>query len=143
MREIVIASPAPLHLLDGVSEVVVSPGVPPHDALATAAVEAGIDVYSEPELAWRRRGPAAPPWLALTGTNGKTTTVTMVASILRAAGQTCRRAGQYRRTAGHRAGSDLDVLAVELSSFQLHWSSRMAPEIAAILNLADDHLEWH
>jgi UDP-N-acetylmuramoylalanine--D-glutamate ligase len=139
---VVIASPAPLSLLDGVDEVVVSPGVPPHDALAAAAVEAGTDVYSEPELAWRLRAPDAPPWLALTGTNGKTTTVTMVAAILRAAG--------YKTAALGNIGvplitppDGLDAIAVELSSFQLHWSSRMAPPIAAILNLADDHLEWH
>src|SRR5262249_9341479 len=85
--EVVIASPPPLSLLDDVGDVVVSPRGPPHDPLAAAAVASGHDVYSEPELAWRRRGPEAPPWLAITGTNGKTTTTTMVASILRAAGR--------------------------------------------------------
>src|SRR5690242_3231582 len=72
--------------LDGIRDLVVSPGVPPHHPLAAAAVASGIDVYSEPELAWRLRGPDAPVWLALTGTNGKTTTVTMLATILAAAG---------------------------------------------------------
>jgi UDP-N-acetylmuramoylalanine--D-glutamate ligase len=138
----VVAPSDDLGLLSGISEMVVSPGVPPHHPLAAAAVAAGIDVYSEPELAWRLRGPDAPAWLALTGTNGKTTTVTMLAAILRAAG--------YRTGAFGNIGvplvelpGDLDVLAVELSSFQLHWSSRMAPQSGAILNLADDHLEWH
>jgi UDP-N-acetylmuramoylalanine--D-glutamate ligase len=139
---IVIADPAPLSLLDDADEVVVSPGVPPHDALAAAAVARGLDVYSEPELAWRRRGPGAPPWLALTGTNGKTTTVTMVAAILRAAGQKVEALGNIGVPLV-TAPDTLDALAVELSSFQLHWSSRMAPAIGAILNLADDHLEWH
>jgi UDP-N-acetylmuramoylalanine--D-glutamate ligase len=129
-------------LLDDVDDVVVSPGVPPYDALATAAVARGLDVYSEPELAWRRRGPGAPPWLALTGTNGKTTTVTMVAAILRAAGAKVEALGNIGVPLV-TAPDDLDALAVELSSFQLHWSSRMAPEVGAILNLADDHLEWH
>ena len=139
---VVIAHPAPLSLLDDVDEVIVSPGVPPHDPLAAAAVKAGLDVYSEPELAWRRRGPGAAPWLALTGTNGKTTTVTMVASILRAAGRRTEALGNIGVPLVASA-EDLDAVAVELSSFQLHWSSRMAPPIAAVLNLADDHLEWH
>ncbi len=129
-------------LLDGADEVIVSPGVPPHDPLAAAATIAGLDVYSEPELAWRRRRPNAAPWLALTGTNGKTTTVTMVASILRAAGRRVEALGNIGVPLVD-APVGLDAIAVELSSFQLYWSSRMAPEIAAILNLADDHLEWH
>ncbi|NUT07794.1 MAG: UDP-N-acetylmuramoyl-L-alanine--D-glutamate ligase [Hamadaea sp.] len=129
-------------LLSGVSDVVVSPGVPPYHPLAAAAVAAGIDVYSEPELAWRLRGPGAPTWLALTGTNGKTTTVTMLEAILRAAGH---RTGAFGNIGEPlvELPDGLDVLAVELSSFQLHWSSRLAPEAGAILNLADDHLEWH
>src|SRR6266508_2533907 len=83
---VVVADEPPADLLDGVSDVVVSPGFAPHHPLAARAVAAGLDVYSEPELAWRLRGPDAPAWLAVTGTNGKTTTVTMLASILRAAG---------------------------------------------------------
>jgi UDP-N-acetylmuramoylalanine--D-glutamate ligase len=127
------------------TDVVISPGFSPTHPVAVAAGAAGLDVYSEPELAWRLRGPEAPPWLAVTGTNGKTTTVTMLATILTAAG--------YRSAALGNIGEPLvgvttdrssyDVLAVELSSFQLHWSQRLAPEFAAILNLADDHLEWH
>jgi UDP-N-acetylmuramoylalanine--D-glutamate ligase len=134
-------------LLDGVSDLVVSPGVPPHNPLAVAAAERGIEVYSEPELAWRLRGPDAPVWLALTGTNGKTTTVTMLATMLAAAGH---RTGAFGNIGaplvdlpGRSSPTGYDVLAVELSSHQLHWSSTMAPEAGAILNLADDHLEWH
>jgi UDP-N-acetylmuramoylalanine--D-glutamate ligase len=127
--------------LAGVRDVVVSPGFAPHHPLAAAAVAGGLDVYSEPELAWRLRGPDAPPWLAVTGTNGKTTTTTMLAAILAAAG--------YRTAALGNIGEPLveatgyDVIAVELSSFQLHWSSTLAPLGGALLNLADDHLEWH
>ena len=54
-----------------------------------------------------------------------------------------RRARQHRRAARRRDGRRYDVLAVELSSFQLHWSSPLAPQIGALLNLADDHLDWH
>jgi UDP-N-acetylmuramoylalanine--D-glutamate ligase len=142
----VVVGPEP-SVLDGVSDLVVSPGVPPHDPLAAAAAGKGIDVYSEPELAWRLRGPDAPVWLALTGTNGKTTTVTMLATILAAAGH---RSGAFGNIGvplvdlpGRSSPTGYDVLAVELSSQQLHWSSTMAPEAGAILNLADDHLEWH
>jgi UDP-N-acetylmuramoylalanine--D-glutamate ligase len=137
----------PTAVLNGIHDLVVSPGVPPTHPLAVAAAEAGIDVYSEPELAWRLRGPDAPAWLALTGTNGKTTTVTMLATILAAAGY---RTGAFGNIGvplvdlpGRRDPTGYDVLAVELSSHQLHWSSTLAPEAGAILNLADDHLEWH
>ncbi|HCU50692.1 MAG TPA: UDP-N-acetylmuramoyl-L-alanine--D-glutamate ligase, partial [Micromonosporaceae bacterium] len=84
--EVIIGDPDPEQLLSGVDEVVLSPGIPPHHPLPMAALAKGLDVYSEPELAWRLRGPDAPIWLAITGTNGKTTTTTMLASILRAAG---------------------------------------------------------
>jgi UDP-N-acetylmuramoylalanine--D-glutamate ligase len=101
-------------------------------------------VYSEPELAWRLRGPGAPPWLAVTGTNGKTTTVTMLAAILRAAGRRTDALGNIGEPLVFAApGDSYDVLAVELSSFQLYWSSTLAPEAGALLNVADDHLEWH
>jgi UDP-N-acetylmuramoylalanine--D-glutamate ligase len=145
---VVIGNPPPLELLDEIDDVIVSPGVPPHDALAAAAVAAGIDVYSEPELAWRRRAAGAPPWLAVTGTNGKSTTVTMLAAILRAAGLRTAALGNIGEplvtSSVIAAGGDaFDVLAVELSSFQLHWSSMLAPEVGAFLNAADDHLEWH
>src|SRR6266542_3725635 len=138
---VVVADEPPADLLDGVSDVVVSPGFAPHHPLAARAVAAGLDVYSEPELAWRLRGPDAPAWLAVTGTNGKTTTVTMLASILRAAGLRAAALGNIGEplvdVSGGAAG--YDAIAVELSSFQLHWSSTLAPPAGALLNLADDH----
>jgi UDP-N-acetylmuramoylalanine--D-glutamate ligase len=130
-----------LDLLDGVRDLVVSPGFAPHHPLVVAAKSRGIDVYSEPELAWRLRGPDAPLWLAVTGTNGKTTTVTMLADMLRAAGRRTAALGNIGEPLV--SATNYDVLAVELSSFQLHWSSTLAPPAAALLNLADDHLEWH
>jgi UDP-N-acetylmuramoylalanine--D-glutamate ligase len=143
--EVVLGDEPPAELLAGLDDVIVSPGFAPHTPVVRAALAAGLPVYSEPELAWRLRGPDAPAWLAITGTNGKTTTTTMLATILRAAG--------YRTAALGNIGEPLvyaaldpgrfDVLAVELSSFQLYWSSTMAPRWAALLNLADDHLEWH
>jgi UDP-N-acetylmuramoylalanine--D-glutamate ligase len=144
---VIIGEPSPQELLaEPVDDVVVSPGFPPHHPLASAAVQRGIDVYSEPELAWRLRGPGAPRWLAITGTNGKTTTTTMLAAMLRAGGLRTAALGNIGLPlvdAQSGGPGGFDVLAVELSSFQLHWSSTLAPEGGALLNLADDHLDWH
>ena len=139
---IVIADGAPPpDLLAAVSEVVVSPGFAPHNPLVVAALTAGLEVYSEPELAWRLRGPAAPVWLGVTGTNGKTTTTTMLAAILSAAGKRTAALGNVGEPLVFAGG--YEVLAVELSSFQLYWSRDLAVPAGALLNLADDHLEWH
>jgi UDP-N-acetylmuramoylalanine--D-glutamate ligase len=128
----------------GTDEVVTSPGWRPDHPLLAAAARAGLEVYSEPELAWRLRGPGAAPWLAVTGTNGKTTTVTMLASMLRAAGLRTAAVGNIGTPLLTAAlDPSYDVLAVELSSFQLHWSRTLAPRAGVILNLADDHLDWH
>jgi UDP-N-acetylmuramoylalanine--D-glutamate ligase len=125
--------------------VVTSPGWRPDQPLLVAAARDRIEVIGEPELAWRLRPPDAAPWVAVTGTNGKTTTVGMVEAILRAAG--------YRTIAAGNVGLPLleavldptpyDVIAVELSSFQLHWSRELAPEVGVVLNIAEDHLDWH
>jgi UDP-N-acetylmuramoylalanine--D-glutamate ligase len=131
---------------EGTDLVVTSPGWRPDAPLPAAAATAGIDVIGEVELAWwldqeRPEGPAT--WLAVTGTNGKTTTVSMLESILRAAGADVVACGNVGLPvvdavrAGHR------VLAVELSSFQLHWQRALRPKAGAVLNLADDHLDWH
>ncbi len=143
--ETLVADTPPAELLARIDDVVVSPGFAPHSPLVQAAVAAGRPVYSEPELAWRLRGPGAAPWLALTGTNGKTTTTTMLAAILRAAGQRTAALGNIGEPLVFVAldPARYDVLAVELSSQQLHWSSTLAPAVGAWLNLADDHLEWH
>ncbi len=139
--QVVIGDEPPPGLLDEVSELVVSPGFAPHHPLVVAAQAAGLDVYSEPELAWRLRGPDAPVWLGITGTNGKTTTTTMLAAILHAAGRRTAALGNIGEPLVRAVG--YDVLAVELSSFQLHWSRDLAVPAGALLNLADDHLEWH
>ena len=125
--------------------VVTSPGWRPSQPLLTAAQRSGISIIGEPELAWQLRPKGAAPWLGVTGTNGKTTTVGMLDSILTAAG--------YRSVAAGNVGLPLvdavladppyDVIAVEMSSFQLHWSSSIRFTAAAILNVAPDHLDWH
>jgi UDP-N-acetylmuramoylalanine--D-glutamate ligase len=128
--------------------VVTSPGWRPTQPLLAAALDAGVEVIGEPELAWRIRpvrDGRATPWVAVTGTNGKTTTVGMVEAILRAAGLRTVAAGNVGLplVTAVLAEPAYDVLAVELSSFQLHWSSELAPEAAVVLNIADDHLDWH
>ncbi|MEU1073720.1 MULTISPECIES: UDP-N-acetylmuramoyl-L-alanine--D-glutamate ligase [unclassified Streptomyces] len=135
-------------LPEGTGLVVTSPGWKPDSPLFAAAAEAGVDVVGDVEIAWRLRdldGREPAPWLAVTGTNGKTTTTQMLASILRAAG--------LRTAAVGNIGTPIvdvvlgeetyDVLAVELSSYQLHWAPSLRAHSAAVLNLAPDHLDWH
>ncbi|HVE75081.1 MAG TPA: UDP-N-acetylmuramoyl-L-alanine--D-glutamate ligase [Mycobacteriales bacterium] len=135
-----LATPPP-----GTALVVVSPGWRPDAPLLTAAEQAGVELIGEVELAWRLRPPGAAPWLAVTGTNGKTTTVRMLAAILEAGGERTVAAGNVGLPVldAVLAPEPYDVLAVELSSFQLHWSSSLQSAAAAILNIAPDHLDWH
>jgi len=139
---------------EGTGLVVTSPGWRPDSPLLADAARRGIEVVGEPELAWRLRiagpGGVPAPWLAVTGTNGKTTTVTMLEAILQADGRRAVAAGNVGRplvevvTARDPDGTPtFDTVAVELSSFQLHWSSTLAPAAAAVLNVADDHTDWH
>ncbi|WP_035902772.1 UDP-N-acetylmuramoyl-L-alanine--D-glutamate ligase [Knoellia subterranea] len=126
--------------------VVTSPGWPPTQPLLAAAAEAGVAIWGEVELAWRMRPlEGAAPWLTVTGTNGKTTTVQMLTSILRAAGERAISAGNVG-TPILEAIMDpepFDAIAVELSSFQLHWSDSIRPQASACLNIAPDHVDWH
>ncbi|MFJ2258399.1 UDP-N-acetylmuramoyl-L-alanine--D-glutamate ligase [Streptomyces sp. NPDC087844] len=139
-------------LPEGTDLVVTSPGWKPGSPLFLAAVEAGVDVVGDVEIAWRLRGHdgrRATPWLAVTGTNGKTTTTRMLASILTAAGLRTAAVGNIGTPivdvvlGDDDAYADLDVLAVELSSYQLHWAPSLRAHSAAVLNLAPDHLDWH
>lgn len=133
-------------LPDEADVLVVSPGFRPDAPIITAARERGLPVWGEVELAWRLRDPANPaPWLCITGTNGKTTTVQMLDSILRAAGLRSVAAGNVGLplTEAVMDPEPYDVIAVELSSFQLHYTDTMAAESAAVLNVAEDHLDWY
>jgi UDP-N-acetylmuramoylalanine--D-glutamate ligase len=129
----------------GTDLLVVSPGWRPDAPLLTAAAAAGVEVVGEVELAWRLRGPDPAPWLALTGTNGKTTTVRMLAAMLCAAGERAVATGNVGLPVVDAVTAEppYGVLAVELSSFQLHSAPSVRPVAAAILNLAPDHLDWH
>lgn len=133
-------------LPDDVDVLVTSPGWRPTAPLLAQARERGIPVWGEVELAWRLRPAHDPaPWLAVTGTNGKTTTVQMLDSILRAAGLRSVAVGNVGRPIVEAVmdPEPYDVFAVELSSFQLHYTQSMAAESAVVLNFAEDHLDWY
>jgi UDP-N-acetylmuramoylalanine--D-glutamate ligase len=127
--------------------VVISPGWRQDHPLVVKALSSNLHILNEIDLAWQIRSELAPQqkWLALTGTNGKTTTVEMVAKILQTAGLkavACGNVGDTVIEAVDRE-SAYDYLVLELSSFQLHWAKQAQFVSAAILNIADDHLDWH
>ena len=128
--------------------VVTSPGWRPDQPLLAAAAAAGIPVWGDVELAWRvreRAGRKTADWIVVTGTNGKTTTVGMVESMLLAAGLRAVACGNVGTPVldAIRDPEGWDVIAVELSSFQLHWTQHIEPAASVVLNLAEDHVDWH
>ena len=126
--------------------LVVSPGVPATGPVLTRARASGREVWSEIELAWRLQQARRPdvPWIVVTGTDGKTTTVGMLAAVLSAAGLNAPAVGNIGSPTITAVLEDrADVMAVELSSFQLHTTGTLSPLAAACLNLAPDHLDWH
>jgi UDP-N-acetylmuramoylalanine--D-glutamate ligase len=161
-----VAGPFGASLLEGVDFVTVSPGLAPHRELAgiaPAAAAAGIPVWGEIELfaqaleALKTERSYEPKIVAITGTNGKTTVTTLV-------GQLCERAGKTVRVAGNISPAALDVLrevldapagpdelpvqlpdiwVLELSSFQLQTTFTLEPHAATVLNVTQDHLDWH
>lgn len=143
-------------LLFGPELIVTSPGYHPDHPLLLWGQEAGIPVWGDVELAWRLRDkvlradgtPAE--WILVTGTNGKTTTTQLTAHMLAAGGLRAAPAGNIGIPVldAIRDPGGFDVLVVELSSYQLHWTHRhpggeLAPLASVCLNIADDHLDWH
>lgn len=127
--------------------VIVSPGWRPDHPLISNAISAGIKIMNEIDLAWSLRAYLAPNqrWIALTGTNGKTTTVEMTAAMLREGGISAVACGNVGTTVleSVESSENYDVLVLELSSFQLHWLREATFVAAAILNIAADHVDWH
>lgn len=134
--------------LDNYDMVVTSPGWRPDSPLLSESVRRGIPVIGDVELAWRldraevfgreRR------WLVVTGTNGKTTTTAMLEKMMQAAGVKARAVGNIGLAVGEALTEErIDVMVAELSSFQLHWSPTLTPDAGVLLNLAEDHIDWH
>ena len=135
--------------IDGYALVVTSPGFDPGTPVLAAAAAAGVPIWGDVELAWRldAAGHYGPPrrWLVVTGTNGKTTTTSMLHAMLLAAGRRAQVCGNIGSPVLDVLGPphESDLLAVELSSFQLHWAPSLRPEAGVVLNIAEDHLDWH
>ncbi|MBS4730379.1 UDP-N-acetylmuramoyl-L-alanine--D-glutamate ligase [Mycobacterium sp. SM1] len=127
--------------------VLTSPGFPPNAPVLAAAAAAGVPIWGDVELAWRldTSGRCGPPrrWLAVTGTNGKTTTAAMLHAMLTAAERRSRLCGNIGSPVLDALCEPADLLVVELSSFQLHWAPSLRPDAGAVLNIAEDHLDWH
>ncbi|WP_138947133.1 UDP-N-acetylmuramoyl-L-alanine--D-glutamate ligase [Plantibacter sp. M259] len=147
-------STVPSELVEFAPElVVVSPGFHPDHPVVTWAQTAGVAVWGDIELAWRVRDKVGTPaeWICVTGTNGKTTTVQLTASMLVEAGFRAAPCGNIGVPVldAVRDPQGFDFFVVELSSYQLHTlglqggRSIVSPLASVCLNLADDHLDWH
>ena len=131
----------------GIELAVVSPGWKMDHPAILNLKSAGTKVIGEIDFAWQVKQVLAPnqKWIALTGTNGKTTTIKMIESIFQAAkvnGVACGNVGQTV-IASVCAEKPFDYLAIELSSFQIQWSELPRYQSVAILNIAEDHIDWH
>jgi len=133
--------------LQNFDAAVISPGWRQDHPLVVKILNSSLELFNEIDLAWNLRTVRAPgqKWIAITGTNGKTTTVEMTAAILKAAGIKATACGNVGDTVIDAVDRDdpYEVLVLELSSFQLHWARQAQFQAAAILNIADDHLDWH
>jgi UDP-N-acetylmuramoylalanine--D-glutamate ligase len=129
-------------LLSRAGTVVKSPGVPREAAVVAEALRRGVPVVGELELAWRL---LPNRFLAVTGTNGKTTTVELLGAIHRQAGVPVAVAGNVGRPLASLVGAEQrqSVVVCEVSSFQLEDAEAFAPECAVLLNLEEDHLDRH
>ena len=125
-------------LLPGVDLVVPSPGVAADAPVLLAAIRRGIPVWSEVELAARA---LSVPLVAVTGTNGKSTTTSLIGAMLEKAGRTVFTGGNLGTPLIDAAGGSYDVVVAEISSFQLEWVESFRPRVGLLLNLTDDHLD--
>jgi UDP-N-acetylmuramoylalanine--D-glutamate ligase len=133
-------------LVTAAGSVVPSPGVPVGHPVFALAAASGVPVVSEIELAWRRlerRRPPRPTLVAVTGTNGKTTVVTLVTAMVEASGLGAVAAGNIGLPLIDAVDTDADVVVAEVSSFQLQFTEGFRPAVSCWLNAAEDHLDWH
>ena len=124
----------------------VTPGIAPSDKLVGWLVANQIPIVGDIELAWRLRDKVtSAEWIVITGTNGKTTTTQMVEAMLVADGKRAISCGNIGTPVldAIRDPQGFDYLVVELSSFQLHYCGEIEPKVSALLNIAEDHIDWH
>ncbi len=129
-------------ILSGADMVVPSPGIPPYNEILVAAVLANIPVVSEIELAcWYLKK----PMIAVTGTNGKTTTVSLLGEILKRAGRRVFVGGNIGNPLIGYAGTlqEDDFIVAEISSFQMQWMDKFRPFVSILLNVTCDHIDYH
>lgn len=122
---------------------IASPGISQFSDFYRSAAAASGEIISEVELAWRE-SPAGSRWVAVTGTNGKTTTTALVAHVLRCAGVAAKAVGNIGDTCLEAvAEGGVSVFVAETSSYQLASTTLFAPDVAIVLNITPDHLAWH
>ncbi len=122
---------------------IASPGISEFSDLYQAAVAVSDEVISEVEFAWRESAQDS-RWVAITGTNGKTTTTALAAFLLKEAGMRASAVGNIGDTCISAVGAGAtDVYVAEVSSYQLASTVRFAPNVAVLLNITPDHLHWH
>lgn len=138
----VVLGSHPLELLTNVQLMIKNPGIPYNNVLVMAAMNANIPIWTDVELAYRISEASI---IGVTGTNGKTTTTTLIAEILNADGQTAKLAGNIGFPASEVAMEVTvnDIMVMELSSFQLMGVDRFCPKIAVLTNLFSAHLDYH
>ena len=127
--------------------LIVSPGFSPTSLVVSEALSAGLQVWTDIDLAWRLRDRFGPDqeWICITGTNGKTTTTEITEAMLQHSGVRAIACGNIGKPILDciRDPAQFEVLVVEISSFQLHYLESIEPFSAAVLNVAEDHLDWH
>lgn len=122
---------------------IASPGISENSPFYRSAAAASAEVISEVEFAWRESD-ASSKWVAITGTNGKTTTTALTCHLLREAGMNAAAVGNIGETCIDAvAAGNTDVYVAETSSYQLASTRLFAPDVAVVLNITPDHLSWH
>ena len=129
--------------LTNIDLIIKSPGVPPHALIIQKAVNQGIEVINDIELGYRLK--TSDNFIAITGTNGKTTTTRLVGEVLKAAGYKIHVVGNIGTgILGEIVDSKKnDIFVIETSSFQLEHTRYFKPKVSLILSLAPDHIDWH
>lgn len=136
-----VAKPSSYNAIDW-DFIVVSPGWRENHPFILDSLSKNIPILNEIDIAWEIK-PSSQKWIALTGTNGKTTTVEMTAAMLCESGFNAIACGNVGQTVIECVQKPYDLLVLEISSFQLHWMKKAHFVASALLNIADDHVDWH